>query len=267
MDEEQEANVTDAELTEKSEQEQPVAEPTEQDAKIKEYEDNMKALQRNLADRETKLADAQRRGNDTEAIKQQLAEVREALAQQVDYTNWVVQNLSQPYGAEANFEPGTTGARQNIPTPTLDAFKQKSEQEKAEQQKREEAKRQEDAFWEAISEAGYSDDKDFISKVTDDFKLSPAEALRKLPKLVREAESTRMKDEEKRLEEEKKKIAREKAEAAGELDTPVASTPAGKGGIPRTKSEFNKYVSGLSMKEYEQQKDELNRLWSSGEIK
>ncbi|MDD5095063.1 MAG: hypothetical protein PHV74_11895 [Dehalococcoidia bacterium] len=184
-------------------------------AKFEEAEANRVALQRNLADREAKLRQAQRRGSDTDTIRGELADLKQTLARQVDYTNYVVENLTK---GEANYgEPHQPG--RPIPTPTYDAF-QKAEAERQKKTAEEQRLQQEvREFFEDLGEAGLSFDdpevKEYFSKIPN-----PNQAQRKLPVFVAQRLQKQVADKAKVAETEAKEKARKTAESGGGLDIP-----------------------------------------------
>jgi len=239
------------------------APPAEPDwkAKFEETEKNRVALQRNLADREAKLKEAQRRGSDTDTIRGELADLKQILARQVDYTNWVVENLA---GSEANLgEPHQPG--KPIPTPTYDAF----QKQEAEKQKRlaEERQLQQDVqeFFEDLGDNGLSFDDPEVKEYFSKFP-NPRTAQRKITAFLNQRTRKQSDDKAKVSEKEAKEKARKDAENGGGLDVPKvsASSPAG---IPNNMPALRQYIKGLSEQEYLKRKPEIQRMIDAGQIK
>lgn len=255
MAEEPKANVETLEANPQVETPEQPAEPeVDWKAKYEEAEANRVNLQKNLSDRENRLRQLQQQGANTERIESELSSVKEALAQQMDYTDFIVKSLSQ---GEAN----PLEERRTVPTPTLDAFRNEQNERDKQRQQESETHKAAQEFIEDLTDNGLSlDDPEvqaYFSKFPD-----PRTAQRKISIFVNQRLQKQMADKAKAEEEAAKEKARKEAEEAGETNFPASSGGGPVGGKKTyTRAELRDYEF------YKANKDDILLAQQEGRIK
>lgn len=237
---ETEANVETQELTQEGTQEVQATEPevdwrAELEKTKAEAEANIKALQRNLSDRDAKLRAEQERNQ----------RIDEKLDQNAQYTAYLAQLVQTNLPKTDEFGNPIQVPKMDIPTPEQYQAQRYLEQKK--QEVREE-----------MAELGLDPVADWNEVYTN--STDPVAAVRYARKLALKRDEERQKAEaeeaKKRQAEEAVKQKRKEAEANGELDMPrVTGTPTN--GIPNKPEDMSRYIESLSDEEFKKMKGQL----------
>jgi len=243
-------------------------------AKALETESNLKAAQRNLSQREAKLATLERQGTDVTALKTEFDSIKENQAKTLDYLSYVMEKIesgnanlgyldNESYGL--NDEPPKR--KRGMPTLNIDAYNKQKADEEAKNKEAGAFQQDYDDLLEALETAGLNPDDPDVREFFKTSCTGPRDGLKKVPALQKLIAGKRVIETKNEAEAREKETARLKAEETGALDNLGGNFQGGSQGIPTDRDKFRKWINDLPVEEYAKRHDEISRMVSGGLIK